>query len=696
MKRIKKLASVMLALIMVMAMALPAFAAEEAKHTITINENTADEGTHTYEAYQIFKGDKKSDQDMLSNIEWGSGVDGEALLNDLKTANDNDSTEIATFKRVYAETLAACKTATDVANFIATFETTTVGSSGDLDVLATIISKHLIADKKVESTKKIVEGVEKTVVEVVGDGYYLIKDKDGSLTDQKLPVVDKDGNPVLDEDGNQVMRPVDSAYTRLLLQVVGDPEVTVKSEVPSGEKKVYYYGQDALDQGYGAQDASTAGIGDHVSYEITSKVPNYTGYDKYYFVMNDTLSSGLTFDGVNSIKVVIDKKVNGKIVTEVLTPTEFNEDGTIKKQGAYCVYLNEDGYTFRLAFTNIKNYPIGSDIKVTYSATINKDAVVGIKGNPNTWTLNYSKNPSNSSGGEKEGKPGLPAEENPDVIGTSPEQKTLTYVTGLDITKYQNEILEDINKNLLAGAEFTLTGTSHQVVVEYKDYFVEDPKGTYYKLIDGTYTEEAPTGTVYKKIGVGTKDTTEGYLKDGETYYIPEDAKEYEGKTLYKLSKGTAEKYADVNTKYKKETVTGNNDGLKDPVGVDSKVSIELTTGSDGKISFNGLGEGTYTLTETVTPDGFNTIPPITFTIKCKLPGMVITGEETCEWTIEGFEGAEFDGSTGHFKNNIVNKSGSLLPSTGGIGTTIFYVVGGILVVAAGILLVVKKRMQSE
>ena len=78
------------------------------------------------------------------------------------------------------------------------------------------------------------------------------------------------------------------------------------------------------------------------------------------------------------------------------------------------------------------------------------------------------------------------------------------------------------------------------------------------------------------------------------------------------------------------------------------------------------------------------------------------TGDEKCEWTMtaEGLDITQNEDSSGNklgiFSTNIVNKSGSLLPSTGGIGTTIFYVVGGILVIGAGILLVTKKRMSAR
>ena len=103
-----------------------------------------------------------------------------------------------------------------------------------------------------------------------------------------------------------------------------------------------------------------------------------------------------------------------------------------------------------------------------------------------------------------------------------------------------------------------------------------------------------------------------------------------------------------------------------------------------------------YILTETVTPAGFNTLEPIKITISFTPPEAVKDGTELCKWKIEA-EGLTFtDNGSGVFATDIVNKSGSLLPSTGGIGTTIFYVIGGILVVAAGVLLVTKKRMKAE
>lgn len=111
--------------------------------------------------------------------------------------------------------------------------------------------------------------------------------------------------------------------------------------------------------------------------------------------------------------------------------------------------------------------------------------------------------------------------------------------------------------------------------------------------------------------------------------------------------------------------------------------------------TFSGLDDGDYRLTETKTPDGYNTIDPIEFTITAEhdiksdnpaltsLNGNATTGEIT-------FTSITNEGS---LTADVVNQSGATLPETGGIGTTIFYIVGGILVVTAGILLITKKRM---
>lgn len=132
---------------------------------------------------------------------------------------------------------------------------------------------------------------------------------------------------------------------------------------------------------------------------------------------------------------------------------------------------------------------------------------------------------------------------------------------------------------------------------------------------------------------------------------------------------------------------------------------IAAAKSEDGvQFTFKGLDDGEYTLTETVTPEGYNTIDPITFNVSANheitwdgtgnrntllksLTGKKVTGEITFA------ENANVNGS---LVTDIINKSGTVLPSTGGMGTTVFYVVGGGLMAVAVVLLVTKKRMENK
>ena len=120
----------------------------------------------------------------------------------------------------------------------------------------------------------------------------------------------------------------------------------------------------------------------------------------------------------------------------------------------------------------------------------------------------------------------------------------------------------------------------------------------------------------------------------------------------------------------------------------------EYTVDADNPAStfeFTGLDDGTYKLTETVTPAGYNTIDPISFEITASDNGTVITGLDGDNNTITFAKNLE----AGSLSANVVNKAGSILPSTGGMGTTLLYIIGAILVVGAGVLLVARRRMHS-
>ena len=120
------------------------------------------------------------------------------------------------------------------------------------------------------------------------------------------------------------------------------------------------------------------------------------------------------------------------------------------------------------------------------------------------------------------------------------------------------------------------------------------------------------------------------------------------------------------------------------------------------QFTLSGLDDGEYTLTETVTPAHYNTISPITFTVNAD--HTITWGAESRDSILTSLSGNTASGeitftsskTDGTLTTNVINNIGTTLPGTGGIGTTIFYVIGGGLMVAAAILLITKKRMENR
>ena len=118
-------------------------------------------------------------------------------------------------------------------------------------------------------------------------------------------------------------------------------------------------------------------------------------------------------------------------------------------------------------------------------------------------------------------------------------------------------------------------------------------------------------------------------------------------------------------------------DGEGNIYKVDPNGSItEIVTDSTGKFEIEGLDQGSYVLKETTTPAGYNTVGDITVTI--------------------GADGTLTVNQTTVTEVKVLNQSGTLLPETGGIGTTIFYVLGGVMMAGAVVLMVTKRRMNAE
>lgn len=137
----------------------------------------------------------------------------------------------------------------------------------------------------------------------------------------------------------------------------------------------------------------------------------------------------------------------------------------------------------------------------------------------------------------------------------------------------------------------------------------------------------------------------------------------------------------------------------KNVKGADGKVTTEKI-GDEVKgeamhtFSWKGVDDGEYVLKETTTPAGYNTMKDITFTVSAE------HDTDSADPKLRKLEtqtlATKTDVENGTMTAEIVNKKGATLPSTGGVGTTMFYVAGGLMVVVAGVLLAAKKKAEAK
>lgn len=162
----------------------------------------------------------------------------------------------------------------------------------------------------------------------------------------------------------------------------------------------------------------------------------------------------------------------------------------------------------------------------------------------------------------------------------------------------------------------------------------------------------------------------------------------------------------DNKTKYIVVGTNTNDDGSYNYMSsTESKdAASELTTNQSGQIVIKGIGAGTYSVIETAAPAGYNMVAeavPVeaqmasATTYEKKITTYFDSEGNVTDTTVDT-DSAEYTFPVNVTSATIVNRAGSLLPSTGGIGTTIFYVVGGLLAAGAGVLLITKKRMRKE
>ena len=253
--------------------------------------------------------------------------------------------------------------------------------------------------------------------------------------------------------------------------------------------------------------------------------------------------------------------------------------------------------------------------------------------------------------------------------------------------------------NLTPGTDYELvTSTSDTCTFEIK--FLKALKPYDYIQVDysATVTSDAVIGTTGNDnkavLTYGNNSTTESSTT--KTYVWEMGVRKFANlggdDTNHALAEAEFQLYKmDGETKkYAKFAETGTNTSIYKLTGWTNNATeaIKVKTPANGNITFEGLDAGTYYLEETKAPTGYNKLTaPITVVISSTLPP---TGG-TASYTVTA-DGA----TTTDYTVRVENKAGTELPSTGGIGTTIFYVVGGGLMVAAIVLLVTKKRMENK
>ena len=392
-----KLLALVLAMVMVLGLATTAFAAGDT-YSITINNSATG---HTYEAYQIFTGDLSGT--TLSNIVWGSSISeaGQTALGDAAAK---------------AETLKTEADAKAFAKEVAQYLTTATGSANTVTE-----GKYVISD--------------------LAAGYYLVKDKDGSLTGEN------------------------DSYTEYIVKVVSNTTATPKSDVPTVQKKVKDINNSTENAMTDWQDSADHDIGDSVPFQLKATLAdNVSSYTTYKVVFHDTQSKGLTYN--NDAKVYI----NGTETDGFTVTATVNADGTT---------------TLTVKCDDVKALGAGNSsvITVEYTATLNEKAVLGSAGNPNEVYLEYSNNPNKSETGDNE-------------TGETPKDVVIvfTYKTIISkITKNPNfdpEVEGSEEYIPLTGAEFTLEKYNTETKEWKAITVVKNDEGTTFTftgLDDGNY-----------------------------------------------------------------------------------------------------------------------------------------------------------------------------------------------------------------
>ena len=483
-KLVSRFMAVLMAMTMILSMSMTAFAADAAaapKGTLTVNNTVAGK---TLDLYQIFTATKNGD-----NVAYTLNSEYEGFFQS-KITDASELTGEALSEKAYE------------------YVKTQVGTNGDAETAKTFAKDVLgwILDSKnnITATKNVTTTANSTQISDLAYGYYLVYPKGATDTStapgnqtytsaaslvsvtaetatinmkSNYPTVDKKIIPAQSGSGITVGAIVDGSWEgnhQMELEDENDPEDTIAPRGTADEKK-----------------AGDFGIGDTITYQLTSKVPDMTGYNSYTFKFSDTLSKGLDLKEVLSVKVGNTTLKAGKTGTNTYALT-YDKTSRI-----LTVTLND-------FYNSYKNHT-GEAITVVYTATLNKDAVIGMNPNTNKAVVEYSNDPK--------------------ADGTGKSEPSIVDVHTFDFTIYKYYLKDQNNKEdktALPNAEFELykanaAGTAADT--NAKINIVDEKNGVYRQA---TPEEGKATGFTSAKI-VSDKDgkvLVKG-LEAG-TYYLRE------------------------------------------------------------------------------------------------------------------------------------------------------------------------------
>lgn len=341
-KVIKKLLAALLAVAMVCAMAIPAFAydTEEVR------------AHHSFEAFQIFQGDVSDDNTKISNVKWGKNI-----------TNSTDFLEKLTADPTISGEFNNPTTAQDVLAVISKWH-----DSDDNSIAFARFVCHYLYSGAVDPGTSIPSSGDVVEIPIDGAGYYLIVDTTDFSTGDSY-----------------------HAYNSFLLKVnKGKFNLPIKPKFvkPTVEKKVYDNDNNDISSAGGWGSSADHAINEKFKFQLIAKLPAssdraYDYYDNYTVRFTDTLSEGITFDNLDTVEIT-----NG-------------DGGAPQVINNYTLDPNNPQSSFKLSIDDVKtcvpDLNKGATITVTYTAHLNEKAYVNTVGggtdNKNSVYLEYSNNP---------------------------------------------------------------------------------------------------------------------------------------------------------------------------------------------------------------------------------------------------------------------------------------------------------------